>query len=361
MRLNRTVSDATKKRPVNEVLSESALNTSFRRRQSLRRSWRLAVRGAAVVLLAVFAVVALSSGGWHGVRSAPWAVIVAARRIVLLALTGLGVGWLVWAVLRSRAAEVLAATCAVALLAGGCVVSAAASHPLSFKQIAGARTGQLRLLSWNTNQDRTSATAIAQIVRSVRPDIIVLPEYFGAIATQISAVLPSEEYSRALSWDGAASSVWVSKALGTYRVNTSGVPAWAGLQLQPAKPAKGRPTFVVAHLQHAGLMSTALWNEHLDWVTRACSNSDVVAVGDFNSTEQNIPAKGLGSCRDVAVALGKTSTATWPTSLPAGFGAQIDRVMAGSAWRPVRFDVIGDEDGAGSDHRPIVVDLAPVG
>lgn len=353
------MSEATKQRPAARGLGSSASDARSRRRQSLRWSWRLAIRCAAVVLFAVFAVTALSAGGWHGIRDAPWAVIVAARKIVLLALTALGIGWVAWTAFRGHAAEIITATCVTALLTGSCVVSVSAARPVSPTEITAKKTGELRVLSWNTNQDATSATAIAQLVRSVQPDIIVLPEYFGVIAAKVSVVLPSGQYSKALSWDSAASSVWVKKTLGTYLVDTSGVPAWAGLQIRPVQPNEGRPTVVIAHLQHAGLASTALWNEHLGWVARACSGPNVIAVGDFNSTEQNIPAHGLGSCSDVATALGRTSTATWPTSLPPGFGAQIDRVMAGSAWHPIRFDVIGDEDGAGSDHRPILVDLAP--
>ena len=52
---------------------------------------------------------------------------------------------------------------------------------------------------------------------------------------------------------------------------------------------------------------------------------------------------------------------TWPTSVPALLGTPIDHVLATPNWRFTGFRVLGDEDSAGSDHRPVIARLAPAG
>jgi endonuclease/exonuclease/phosphatase (EEP) superfamily protein YafD len=321
-------------------------------------TWRNAVRLLVVIALSALTVFELSTAGMHGVRAAPFALLVAGRGIVLLGLLAAVLAWFVWSVLRATKPEQLVAIILVGLLGATSVLDIASARPVNVGTVGRSMPGDLRLLSWNTNQDRTSVKSITNLVRKLHPDVIVLPEYFGAIAPRISASLPAGVYSRALSWNAAASSVWVSKALGSYKVVTTGVPSWAGFEIQPIDSIAA-PSFVIAHLQHASIISAQLWDKHTDWVARACDGPNVIAVGDFNSTAQNLPRAGLGKCRDVSTTLGTTATGTWPTLLPAGVGAQIDRVLVGSDWRPVRFDVLGGEDQAGSDHRPIVVDLAP--
>jgi endonuclease/exonuclease/phosphatase family metal-dependent hydrolase len=88
-------------------------------------------------------------------------------------------------------------------------------------------------------------------------------------------------------------------------------------------------------------------------------------AGDFNSTLDALNAhstragSNFGECDDAAFARHGAANGTWPTSLPMVLGAQIDHVMTTDNWKPVSMKVIGTEDESGSDHRPIVVTLAP--
>jgi len=107
----------------------------------------------------------------------------------------------------------------------------------------------------------------------------------------------------------------------------------------------------------------------LHWLAQRCgAGDDVILAGDFNSTLDHYSGLGtptstgdgdLGACHDGARAEGSAAVGTWPTSLPAQLGAPIDHVMASEGWTFVGFRVIGSEDGAGSDHRPILAQLRP--
>jgi endonuclease/exonuclease/phosphatase (EEP) superfamily protein YafD len=58
---------------------------------------------------------------------------------------------------------------------------------------------------------------------------------------------------------------------------------------------------------------------------------------------------------------GSAAVGTWPTSLPALVGAPIDHVLASTDWSVTGIEVLETMDASGSDHRPIVARLAPVG
>jgi endonuclease/exonuclease/phosphatase (EEP) superfamily protein YafD len=95
----------------------------------------------------------------------------------------------------------------------------------------------------------------------------------------------------------------------------------------------------------------------------------VILAGDLNSTLDHYTgldaasdaSGGLGGCRDAARVTGNAAVGTWPTNVPPLLGAPIDHVMATPNWDVVGFRVIGSLDGAGSDHRPVVAQLRPVG
>lgn len=213
----------------------------------------------------------------------------------------------------------------------------------------------IRILSWNTDQDKVTQSDLIHLFDRVHADVIVLPEYFSVLAkTQLG------EWARAhdmqiLSWENSAASILISKRLGIYTVDSQKAPLWAGFVAEPS--TKTSPRFIIAHLQQPGLSNTELWKKHLSWVARACNTPESIVVGDLNATLGNIGASNLGGCSDSASLLKIVSTATWPTSLPGALGATIDHVMIGRKWKPVRYTVVQRFDQSGSDHRPIMVDL----
>jgi endonuclease/exonuclease/phosphatase (EEP) superfamily protein YafD len=106
------------------------------------------------------------------------------------------------------------------------------------------------------------------------------------------------------------------------------------------------------------------WRSDLRWLTTACGNNNVIMAGDFNSTLDHYTGLGIdsatiGNCSDAAHATNNAGVGTWPAALPALLGAPIDHVMTTPNWRVTGMRVVQSEDGAGSDHRPVLVQLSP--
>lgn len=285
------------------------------------------------------------------VRSAPAMHVVAMSRF-LLALIVLGL--LVLAALRlvrrrDRCGPAVASVAAAALVVTSFVTDpgarAAGGPPSPLPE-------DLTIVSWNTDQDNVPLSSIERLAGDHDADVIVLPEYFGPVASAQLGPWAAENGYQILWYDSSASSVLISERLGKYTVDVDDAPPWAGFVAVP--DADENPRLVIAHLEHARLWSADLWNEHLDWVAFECAQENVVAVGDFNATRQNLQDGTLGGCADGATAVGETGTGTWPVVLPGFLGAQIDRVMTGAQWRTVSFSVVTSHDREGSDHRPIV-------
>lgn len=211
----------------------------------------------------------------------------------------------------------------------------------------------ITVLSWNTGQDDVASTTIQNLAVDSEADIVVLPEYFGTVANAQLGVWASDNGFQILSREASTSSVLISNRLGAYSVSTEDAPPWVGFVAVPQDTHS--PKLVVTHAEHARLWSAGLWNEHLNWVASQCSDPNVVAIGDFNATKENLSGGMLGACSDGASSLGQTQTGTWPASLPTFLGAQIDRVMTGSDWHTASFSVVTGYEGKGSDHRPILV------
>lgn len=85
----------------------------------------------------------------------------------------------------------------------------------------------------------------------------------------------------------------------------------------------------------------------------------VIAAGDFNVTQFNawigdLEALGLRSAHEV---LGRGTATTWPNGQIRVPPIRLDHVLVSSAVVPLR---VREGDGDGSDHRPIIVDVALV-
>ena len=222
------------------------------------------------------------------------------------------------------------------------------------ESVTAAKTprGGITVLTWNTGQDDVPAATIQSLALDSEADVVVLPEYFDTVAAAQLVDWAESNGFQVLSQEASTSSVLISERLGSYSANMDGVPPWAGFVATPSDP--GSPKIVVAHVEHARLWSASLWNEHLDWISSECSDRNVIAVGDFNATRENLDAGTLGACTDSASALGKAQAGTSPVTLPVLLGAQIHRVMTGSGWHASDFSVLTSYDGAGSDHRPVL-------
>lgn len=317
-------------------------------------AWVLLAVAVAVLALAA-ALPALPALGPS--RVAPLFVLAAFHELVGIGLAVLaGILAVVALVLLRRR---LAVAIGVVLLAAA--VTVAVPPMMSRADASGSRppatSTSLRILEWNTDQQAVSETTLAALLDQYRPDIVVLPEYFTQVAQGSLASLAAAHGMQIIGWDSSSATALISRSLGSYALaDTASTPPWAGFAAASDQP--GAPKLVIAHLQHPSLTSTALWRQQLAWAGRECGDPDALAIGDFNATLRNVGATTVGSCRDAATALGLSPVGTWPTAIPAPLGATIDHVFAGAGWSVTGYRVITTEDRAGSDHRPIEVELA---
>ena len=317
--------------------------------QEVKRGGWVLIGVAAMMAVAFGLVAVFVAPHFEGVRSVPLLQFVAMRRLVgavLLTVSLLLLGLM--AVRRRGWLRILAVGLAIASLVGLSVILSGvfrdAGHGLNV-DIPG---GDVVFLSWNTNQENVDSSTIISTIEKIEPDVVVLPEYFDAVARAQLGEWADENAFTIYSAEASASSVLISEALGEYHVDAEGVPAWAGFVAVPAKSSS--PEIVVVHAEHAGWTDSAVWNSHLNWVADACDGPNVVAIGDFNAPAESLEDDSLGSCRDAP----GDGAGTWPTGIPAGLGVQIDRVLTGQRWSVEQFIVLNALDRSGTDHRPIV-------
>jgi len=336
------------------------------------------VAAAIVVIVAAALLIAVWPQLFGLERQPGVAQLVSLRGLAAL-VAGVGVVALLLIALASRRARRLAATVALLLLAftgvTAAVLATRGANPAGFQTKAGA---DLTVLSWNTLGDSPGAAEIAKLALAQHADIVTLPETSAATADAVRQLMtqagsPMHEWH--VSFDeiskSRTTSLLISAKLGDYRLD-SGHGSTTTLPSLIAVPVDGDgPTIVAAHPVSPVPGEMANWRQGLDWLAQRCgAGDDVIVAGDFNSTLDHYAGLGtqtatgnadLGACHDGARAAGSAAVGTWPTSLPAQLGAPIDHVMASQGWTFVGFRVIGNEDGAGSDHRPIVAQLRPGG
>lgn len=304
------------------------------------------------------------------------AQVVSLRGLAAL-IAGVAVVALLLISLASRRMRRLTATLALLLLAfagvSAAVLATRGSTPAGFPTKADA---DLTVLSWNTLGDAPGAAEIAKLALAQHADIVTLPETSVATAKAVKQLMKqagSPMQVLHVSFDQIAkahtTSLLISTDLGSYRLDDSHGSTKTLPSVVAVPVDGGGPTIVAAHAVAPVPGEMANWRQGLDWLSQRCgSGVDTILAGDFNSTLDHyagLTAKtatgegDLGACHDGARAEGSAGVGTWPTSLPAQLGAPIDHVMASQGWSFVGFRVIGSEDGAGSDHRPIVAQLRP--
>jgi endonuclease/exonuclease/phosphatase (EEP) superfamily protein YafD len=269
--------------------------------------------------------------------------------------------------LRRLLAAVAVLLLAFAAVTGGVVVERGIGGP-SFR----ARTaGDVTVLAWNTKGGAPGAAAIADLALSTHADIVSLPETRKTTADQVAALLKKHGITMSvltLAYDqlspADSTSLLVSSKLGRYGME-SGAQTTKILPTVVARPEDGTgPVIVAAHPVAPVKAYMAEWRHDLAYLARLCSGENMIMAGDFNSTLDHQAGLGsksnaLGRCSDAAKAAGSAGVGTWPTNVPALAGTPIDHIMTTVDWRVSGMRVITSEDGAGSDHRPVVAQLTP--
>lgn len=228
------------------------------------------------------------------------------------------------------------------------------------------------VLSWNTLGDAPGAKAIARLALESGADIVSLPETTSETATEVAELMRmggrpmwAHTFHYDLISKARSTSLLTSVDLGFYRVDTDHRTTNV-LPSIVATPVNGDgPTIVAVHAVAPIPSELNHWKLDLTWLAEACSESNVIMAGDFNSTLDHFDGLGardgaaIGNCVDAGKATGNAAVGTWPTTVPALLGAPIDHVMATPGWKITGMRVVTNLDGAGSDHRPIVVQLSP--
>lgn len=340
-----------------------------------RRSRSRAVRIAVGVFLGSAAVlgVIVWPQAIGAERLLVFAQLVALRGPLLIGLAAAAIV-LVLIVVRSRRRRavlipVAAALALAAVLNAGVIAARGADVVTSTSAVANT----VRILSWNTEHAAPGADAIAELIAEVDAEIVVLPETDEGAAADIVAALESE--GRAVRHDTIdqdfpgstpTSVLFIGDlATGDYRRSeTSGsTPGQPSGVWEPTDPAA--PIIAAVHTVPPMPWAMSLWSAGLDWVAGACNDPRAIVAGDLNATLDHMAHLGseggaIGRCRDAAEEMSSSARGSWPSALPELLSSPIDHILVGSAWEVVSFDVLGAEQAPGSDHRPIVAELAPM-
>jgi endonuclease/exonuclease/phosphatase (EEP) superfamily protein YafD len=325
-------------------------------------------------ILVVAAAVALLVIGWPqliGVQQQPVIAQIVSLRGIAVCVAALVLVLLLIATATSRTARRFTGALAVVVLAfGGLQLAVLSTRGTDGDPLPEKAAGELTILSWNTLGDAPGSETIAQLAKAQQADVIVLAETSQetaqAVRDQLAAAgMPMQFF--AVSYDriskARTTDLLVSTRLGAYK-DVSGAHTTDTLPTVHVLPVDGSgPAFLATHVVSPVPGEMAGWRQGLRWDADHCVG-DTIAAGDFNSTLDHWDGLGanggdLGACRDAAKAAGAAAIGSWPTRLPTLLGAPIDHVLATPQWKVTGFHVIDTEDGAGSDHRPVVAHLAP--
>ena len=329
------------------------------------------------ILVTVVAAIAAAIITWPQFfrleRTFPIAQIVSLRGAVVVACLAVALLALLLCLVRPLRAFA-GSIVVIALVAGVLNAGILVSRGLGEATLPEKTEAAIRVMTWNTAGAATDAETIAKTAVAMQADIVALPE--TTEATGIDVALAMKEMGSPMwvheenyeGWDANWTTLLISPDLGDYAVvestsgattNTSEVPSVV------AMPVDGDGPIVVAvHAVAPRQRYMEAWRTDLRWLADQCAADDVIMAGDFNATVDNMARLGLdegtlGRCRDAAVDTGNGAMGTWSTDMPALLGTPIDHVMATDTWTATGSVVLTSMDGAGSDHRPLVVQLEP--
>lgn len=339
------------------------------------------VLGLVVVLACALGMIALT---WPGVfrleRTFPIAQVLAFRVFVALGFAALAVVFLLFCFSR-RTRPVAFALVVVCLVGAGGNAVTLAMRGFSSDELPAKTAGSVRVMTWNTAGSIEDPSRVAQIAVGMDADIVALPETNARTGEAIAIAMrglgrpmwvhdvDAADWD-AGKWDATRTTLLISPDLGDYSVIRSSQDGTSTTTVVPsavAMPVDGNgPTIVAVHAVAPREAYAGEWDADLRWIADQCASSNVILAGDFNATVDHFAGLGtnggqLGDCTDSASEAGAGAVGTWPTSLPALVGAPIDHVMHTPNWTVAGAIVLRTLDDAGSDHRPLIVQLDPVG
>ena len=331
------------------------------------------VLAAAIIVTVGIALLILAWPQLLGLQRAPGVAQVVSLRGLEIAIAAVIVVALGFIAVLSPPLRRFAASLAVLLLAfaalNAAVLATRGFGSLGFETVS---ESSVTVLAWNTLGDAPGSAAIAELAIASEADVVALPETTAAIGLEVvdamaAAGRPMQAFTIAFDEisKSRSTTLLISERLGTYAVDRA-EPNSLVLPTVIARPVDGSgPTIMAVHLVAPSSGEFDRWQSDLAWIASACDEPNVILAGDFNSTLDHFgglaEAEGatLGDCTDSADATENASVGTWPTNLPALLGAPIDHIMSTANWSVTGMRVIENYDKFGSDHRPVLAQLAP--
>ncbi|MTE22888.1 endonuclease/exonuclease/phosphatase family protein [Microbacterium sp. ZXX196] len=308
-------------------------------------------------------------------RTLPFAQLAALRGGTVAVLAALSVLFLLLAAARRLRGFALsmAFACVVGAICGGVTLGLRGYGSASLPDKTEA---SIRVMTWNTAGNAAGADTIAQTAAAIEADIVVLPETAEGVGEEVAVLMRdlgqpmwvhNETYNEEVELGPQAwqTTILISPELGDYSVIDASDDGTTMLPTAVAMPVSGDgPIIVAAHAVAPQPQYMSAWRSDLRWLADQCVDGNVILAGDFNATLDNMAGLGesghdMGWCTDSAAATGNGAVGTWPASVPSILGAPIDHVMASDAWETTGSVVLTTLDDAGSDHRPLVVQLEP--
>lgn len=311
--------------------------------------------GAAALVTLLSAVVALPDLLFGLDRRSPFAQLVSFRPWILVA----GLLWLVVLLVATRfrrGAWPFAAGALVVLLVGAAVVlPRTVADPLP--------TGgtPLTVLAFNTFEGAADVGAVADLVRTARPDVVALAEAGDAYRSRLGPLVEPLGYRLHTSTppgrpDVTGVTALVAGGLGDVQVRfgreTSSFP-----YVEVTGGALGRLRFAAFHSVAPVPRSVSDWRSDLTLLRQWCAGpTPAVVAGDLNATLDHSELRsGMAGCADAADQRGAGLVPTWgPSARTRPFGPQIDHVLSTAGIAAETFDV---QDVPGSDHRAVLTRL----
>jgi endonuclease/exonuclease/phosphatase (EEP) superfamily protein YafD len=313
------------------------------------------VRPTAAALVTVSAVlVTVPDRLWGLDRVAPFAQIVAFRPYVVVVVGLLGLVALVATVFRRRLWPFAVGLLAVAVAGVAVVAPRLVADP---PPPAGAPT--LTVLAFNVYEGRATPAALADVVRTERPDLVSLPEAGVRFRDRIAPLVTPLGYRvRSSTGRGVADvsgvTVLVADSLGPVTI-TVGTPMEIPY-LEVTGGRLGSLRFAAVHPRSPLPGRLDVWATDLSRLQTWCAGSGpAIVAGDLNATyDHSVLRSAAQGCRDAAEQRGQGLTPTWGPWGPT-IGPQIDHVLTtpGIEAESVRF-----LDLPRSDHRGVLARLA---
>jgi endonuclease/exonuclease/phosphatase (EEP) superfamily protein YafD len=236
-------------------------------------------------------------------------------------------------------------------------------HPQGRVDLAALTAPHLRVFSANLRVDNTHIAAVVAEIRAADPDVLSLQEYDteNRAAFEASGLLAAYPYQVTFEQDSVFGALLASRV--PFRRTSAIEVGERGMPLGILDTPIGPVAVACVHLNRPITTEEyRLWasqNDVLRIMVRDRTEPMILA-GDFNATTQNGPFRAVlrAGIVDAHQSLGDGLSSSWPKVGPLPRLLRLDHVLVTPELVVTR---VRNGRGAGSDHAPVIADIALVG